>query len=56
MGNSKIIYRKNKKKNKEAVQQEKIELLEIEVRRKYVAGSKEYTVKITIKEVRLKTL
>jgi len=38
--NSKIIYRESKKIHKEAIQQEKIKLSEVEVRRQHVAGRK----------------
>ena len=41
---------------KKTVWQEKIKLLEVEVRRQCVTGSKKYPVKMTLKEVELKIL
>ena len=38
--NNKIIYRKSKESHKEAIQQEKIKLSDVEVRRQHVAGRK----------------
>ena len=53
MENSRIIC---KESNKEVVKQEKIKLLEVKVRKQYIARSKKYPVKITLKEVGLKIL
>ena len=54
MENSKNIDRKDTRSYKKTVWQEKMKPSGVKARRQHVVGSKEYSVKITLKEVKPK--